>query len=289
MINGFQSLSLESGRIRGMNAITVLQAIILGGVQGATEFLPVSSSGHLVLVADVLNIPSTFTSETLLNFGTILVILIFFRKQIWKVVSDLFGKVLNLNQKRDVLLKLFVGVTPAVLIGIVFGDLIERNLHGPLTVTIMLLIVGALMIFVKPKQNPREALNTNVVQEVSFKQALIVGLVQPFALISGTSRSGITILAGIMTGMKVETAAAFSFLIGLPVILGATLKLSVSSEGRDLVANNFSQFVAGNLASFLIGLGAVYLLMDVVKKRGLRPFGVYRVVLGLAVIAFVLL
>jgi undecaprenyl-diphosphatase len=289
MINGFQSLSLESGRIRGMNAITVLQAIILGGVQGATEFLPVSSSGHLVLVADVLNIPSTFTSETLLNFGTILVIFIFFRKQIWKVVSDLFGRVLSLNQKRDVLIKLFVGVAPAVLIGIVFGDFIERNLHGPLTVTIMLLTVGALMIFVKPKSNKVESLNTNVVQEVSFKQALIVGLVQPFALISGTSRSGITILAGIMTGMKVETAAAFSFLIGLPVILGATLKLSVSSEGRDFVANNFSQFVAGNLASFLIGLGAVYLLMDVVKKRGLRPFGMYRVVLGLAVIAFVLL
>ncbi|HRV76199.1 MAG: undecaprenyl-diphosphate phosphatase [Candidatus Nomurabacteria bacterium] len=282
-------MKLENGKIRGMNAITVLQAIILGGVQGATEFLPVSSSGHLVLVADFLNIPSTFTSETLLNFGTILVILIFFRKQIWKIISDLFDKALSLNQKRDVLLKLFVGVAPAVIIGIVFGDFIERNLHGPITVTIMLLTVGMLMVFTKSNHVTRENLNTNIVQEVSFKQALIVGLVQPFALISGTSRSGITILVGIMTGMKVEVAAAFSFLIGLPVILGATLKLSVSSEGRDFVANHFSQFVAGNLASFLIGLGAVYLLMDVVKKRGLRPFGAYRVMLGLAVIVFVLL
>ncbi|MDQ5913475.1 MAG: undecaprenyl-diphosphatase [Patescibacteria group bacterium] len=272
-----------------MNAITILQAIILGGVQGATEFLPVSSSGHLVLVADVLNIPSTFTSETLLNFGTILVILIFFRKQILKVATDLLGKVLSLSEKSDVILKLLVGVAPAVLIGLIFGDFIERELHGPLTVTIMLLTVGILMIFIKPKSTKGENLNTNVVQEVTFKQALVMGIVQPLALISGTSRSGITILAGIMTGMRVEVAATFSFLIGLPVIIGATLKLSISSEGRDFMANNFGQFIAGNTASFAVGLVAVYILMDVVKKRGLKPFGIYRIALALAVTQFVLL
>jgi undecaprenyl-diphosphatase len=272
-----------------MNAITILQAIILGGVQGAAEFLPVSSSGHLVLVADVLDIPSTFAAETLLNFGTILVIAIFFRRQIWKVVVDLFGKLLSLRDKVDVIAKLAVGVIPAVLVGLIFGDFIEENLHGPLTVTLMLILVGLPMILIKPKHLTVEKLNTNIVQQISYRQAIIVGLVHPLALISGTSRSGVTILAGMISGMKIEVAAAYSFLIGLPVILGATLKLSVSEEGRDFVANNFSAFVAGNVASFLIGLAAVYLLMDVVKKKGLKPFGIYRVILAIAVGVFVLL
>lgn len=272
-----------------MNAITVLQAIILGGVQGAAEFLPVSSSGHLVLVADVLDIPSTFAAETLLNFGTILVIAIFFRKQIWKVVADVLGRALSLKDKGEVVAKLALGVFPAVLVGLIFGDFIEENLHGPVTVAIMLVVVGLPMIFVKPKHSSEVDLNTNIVQQVSYKQALIVGLVHSLALISGTSRSGVTILAGMISGMKIEVAAAYSFLIGLPVILGATLKLSLSSEGRDFISNNMSSFVAGNVASFLIGLGAVYLLMDVVKKRGLKPFGIYRVVLALAVTLFVLL
>jgi undecaprenyl-diphosphatase len=272
-----------------MNAITILQAIILGGVQGAAEFLPVSSSGHLVLVADALDIPSTFAAETLLNFGTILVITIFFRKQIWKVILDLFGKLLSLRDKADVVAKLAIGVIPAVLVGLVFGEFIEENLHGPLTVTIMLVLIGLPMIFVKPSHLTAENLNTNIVQQISYKQALIVGLVHPLALISGTSRSGVTILAGMISGMKIEVAAAYSFLIGLPVILGATLKLSASEEGRDFVSNNLPGFIAGNVASFLVGLGAVYLLMDVVKKKGLKPFGIYRIILAVAVGVFVLL
>jgi undecaprenyl-diphosphatase len=276
--------------------ISIWQAIILGIVQGATEFLPVSSSGHILLAAKVLDIPTNLTAETLLNIGTIAVIAIFFRRQIWSVTQDLFGKTLNLIQKKEIVLKLTIGVVPAILVGIVFGDFIEKNLHGPATVALMLAVVGVAMMLIKEKRSiyskekvARESLNTNVIQEVSFKQAVIVGLVQPLALISGTSRSGVTILAGMWAGLKIETAATFSFLIGLPVILGATLKFTVSSEGLDFIKYNFGAVLFGNLASLIVGFGAIYLLMDVVKKRGLKPFGVYRIALALAVAVFILL
>lgn len=272
-----------------MQPITLIQSLILGGVQGATEFLPVSSSGHLIIAARVFNIPANFAAETLLNFGTMAVILIFFWKQIWAVISDLFSKGLTLIQKRDVVLKLMIGVTPAVVAGVLLGDFIEAHLHGTTTVVIMLVAVAIPMILLKPKATHQNKLNTNVVQDISYSQALAIGLIQPLALISGTSRSGVTILAGLATGLSVEAAASFSFLIGLPVTLGATLKFMVSDAGQLFLKNNFDAFVAGNLASFIIGLGAVYLLMDVVKKRGLKPFGYYRVALAIAVTLFVLL
>jgi undecaprenyl-diphosphatase len=270
------------------------QMIILGVVQGATEFLPVSSSGHLVLVAELLNLNSNLAVETLLNWGTILVILIFFWRQIWQVGSDLIFRTLSLAQKKDIILKLVIGVLPAVLTGLVLGDFIEQKLHGTNTVIVMLVAVGLGMIFARPKtefKNLRRdvrTLNTNIVQEVSYKQAAVIGLVQPLALISGTSRSGITILAGILTGLKTEVAAAYSFLIGLPVIFGATLKLSLSSEGQEFLKSNLSLVLAGNLASFGVGLIAAYSLMNVIKKHGLKPFGYYRVALAVAVSIYVL-
>lgn len=276
-----------------MSQVTILQGVILGGVQGATEFLPVSSSGHLLIAAKVMDIPVNLAAETLLNFGTIAVILIFFWKQIWAVIRDIFTKGLALVEKRDILLKLGVGVLPTILMGVLAGDFIEAHLHGTNTVVVMLILIGIPMILFKPKNrvkvNRTERLNTNVVQEITYKQALAVGLMQPLALISGTSRSGITILTGLITGLSVEAAASYSFLIGLPVTLGATLKFMASDAGRAFVQNNFAAFVAGNITSFLIGLIAVYLLMDVVKKKGLRPFGIYRVALALAVTLFVLL
>jgi len=272
-----------------MQLITILQALILGGVQGATEFLPVSSSGHLIVAADVLNIPANFAAETLLNFGTIAVIIIFFWRQIWAVIRDLFTKGLSLVEKRDVVAKLLIGITPAVLVGWIFGDFIEAHLHGTSTVIVMLILIGIPMILLKPKKMHQSKLNTNVVQEISYSQALAVGLIQPLALISGTSRSGVTILAGLATGLSVEAAASFSFLIGLPVTLGATLKFMFSDVGQLFLKTNFDAFVAGNIASFIIGLGAVYILMDVVKRNGLKPFGVYRIVLAVAVTLFVLL
>lgn len=272
-----------------MQPITILQALILGGVQGATEFLPVSSSGHLIVAADALNIPANFAAETLLNFGTIAVIIIFFWKQIWAVIQDLLTKGLSLVEKRDIVFKLLIGIIPATLVGIVFGNFIEAHLHGTSTVVIMLVLIGIPMILLKPNKLTEKGLNTNVVQDISYKQALAIGLAQPLALISGTSRSGVTILTGLATGLSVEAAASYSFLIGLPVTLGATLKFMFSDAGQLFLKNNFSAFLAGNIASFIIGLGAVYLLMDVVKRKGLRPFGFYRIVLAVAVTAFVLL
>jgi undecaprenyl-diphosphatase len=277
--------------------ISILQAIILGAVQGATEFLPVSSSGHLVLVAKILDIPTNLAAETLLNFGTIFVIAIYFWPQIWKVCKDILGisSKLKFAEKKEMLIKLMIGILPAVIIGFLFENIIEEYLHSTGTVVFMLATIGVAMIFVKPKKSfglgskLKGAKSQNILNSVSYKQAAVVGLAQPLALISGSSRSGVTILAGIWSGLSVEVAASFSFLIGLPIILAATLKFLVSSEGLDFLKNNMSSFIAGNVASFIIGAVAVKVLMDVVKKKGLVPFGIYRVILAVAVLLFVII
>lgn len=268
--------------------LTILQAVILGAIQGATEFLPVSSSGHLVLGAKILDIPTNLAAETLLNIGTILVIAVYFWPQIKSAVSDVLGPGLKLKERLESTAKLAIGVMPAVLVGILFGDFIEKNLHSVGAVVIMLITIGIAMIFTKPKFGRTPKQTKDVLKNISYRQAAIVGLAQPIALISGSSRSGITILAGLWSGLDIKTSAAYSFLIGLPVIAGATLKFMVSSEGRDFLSSNAPAFIAGNIASFAVGFVAVGLLMKVVTKHGLKPFGTYRIILAILVILFVI-
>ncbi len=298
--------------------ITILQAIILGAIQGATEFLPVSSSGHLVLGAKILDIPTNLAAETLLNIGTILVIAIYFWPQIKRVIIDLLSlksgksganksdnkKVelispahLTLQQKTEVILKLSIGIIPAVLAGLIFGDFIETHLHSVNTVVVMLSLIGLAMIVTKyPKEYGRDNLQSkgskksdNVILDISYRQALMVGALQPVALVSGSSRSGVTMLAGIWAGMSIEQAASYSFLVGLPIIMAATFKFAVSSEGVNFITQNPEALIAGNVASFAVGLIAVKTLMHVVKKEGLKPFGIYRLILAALVLFFVIL
>lgn len=255
--------------------LSLLEAIILGLVQGATEFLPISSTGHLVLVDKVLGFDSSFEFDVLLNIGTILALIIYYRKTIFDLIS-------NCKSNLKIFSLIVVATIPAVIIGFIWSDLIENKLQSAWVVVFMLIFIGLLMIWSPTKSKGKS------VDKLSVVESAKIGLAQALALIPGTSRSGITILAGQSQGLNSIESARFSFLMAIPVISGATLKVALSGDGRSFIASNPTQLLFGNLASFLAGLLAVNFLIDILGKKGLKPFGWYRICLGivLAVLLF---
>lgn len=259
-----------------------ITAIVLGLVQGITEFIPVSSSGHLVIAQHILGNGSSFEIDVLLNFGTLLALVIYFRKRIWSIIIEVFAR-------RDIrlVLKLILATLPALVVGFTFQGFIGSTLQGPVVVTIMLVVIGVLMIISrswKPKQ--KLAVNTDL-HAMSYKNALLVGVAQCVSLISGSSRSGTTILAGLRLGLTKEKAAEWSFLMGIPIILGASLKVLAGSKGMAYVQDFPAEFLVANIVSFISGMAAIHYLMRLLKEKGLYWFGWYR--LALAVVLIVLI
>jgi undecaprenyl-diphosphatase len=275
--------------------MNLYQAVILGLIQGLTEFLPVSSSGHLVLVPYIFNWPAHDVSfDVALHFGTALAVLIFFYKDwlnmLLALKADLFEKKItpaNLLNKDVVrpntyqLLTIFIVSLPVGVIGILFEKPIEELFRNPASTAIMLILVSFIMLFAEWFYK-KSALNHK--KEINFSDALIISLSQILALAPGTSRSGITISTGLFKGIQREAVARFSFLLATPIILGATL-----INLPDLfAAKNLTIVLIGVLVSFLSGLFAINFLMNYLKQKDLTLFIIYRVILGIIILVIVL-
>lgn len=258
-----------------------LTAIILGIVQGATEFLPVSSSGHLVIASRALGVPSSFAFDVLVNFGTLLAMIIYFRARIWQILRDIFTQ-----RRYDTAAKLVLATTPAVLVGFFLQAVIEQHLHNIWVVIVMLLIIGALMILSR-KWQPKKIPANRDVRNIKPLHALLIGLAQCFALISGSSRSGVTMLASLRLGFTKDKAAEWSFLMGMPIIFGASMKVLLSDAGLAYVQEHTGHFLVANIASFASGMVAVSLLMRILHKYGLYLFGWYRIMLAVVLIGLI--
>lgn len=260
--------------------MSFLDSIILGLIQGLTEFIPVSSTGHLVIVSQLFNIEEAFTFDVLLNFGTLIALLVYYRQKIWSLLAGIF-------KAKDWLLisRLVIATIPAALVGVIFTKQITAMNDILWLVIIMLIAIGVLMIIFGQEKAVNLA-DRKSDQKISFMTSIKVGLAQALALIPGTSRSGITILAGLRSGLSAKKAAEFSFLLAIPIILGACLNTLLSSDGLDFVSHNLGAVLVGNLVSFGAGLLAVHCLISLVSKRGLKDFGWYR--LGLALILIIL-
>ena len=259
--------------------MTIFDSLVLGAVQGITEFIPVSSSGHLVLAEKFLGLDNNFTFGVLLNVGTLVALVIFFRNRILDALKKI---ILEKNYKFGLILG--VSIIPTVFAGFIFSDFFEGLNDNIWIVVATLLLVGALMLLFG-RLNKRVKVTTE--SEVELKDALFVGLSQVFALVPGVSRSGITILSGLNRGFSVEAAANFSFLMAAPTILGAIIHSLFFKEGFTFISQNAATFWFGNLASLLLGLLAVKTMINLLKKHGLSVFGWYRI--GLGVIIGVLL
>ena len=260
--------------------MTIICAIILGLIQGVTEFIPVSSSGHLVIMSHILNVGDAFTFDVLLNIGTLLALVIYYRKRIWSIIKRIFS-----GNEWPLVAKVIIATIPAVFIGILFDSQIEKLNEIIWVVVATLIIVGVLMIVsgkAKEKADDRE-----IEESVGWKTSIKMGIAQALALIPGTSRSGITILAGLKSNLSAAKAAEFSFLMAIPIIAGASFKTILSSSGRLFIQSNLVAVIIGNIVSFAAGMLAINFLIKFISKHGLKMFGWYRV--GLAAILTILL
>lgn len=265
--------------------MNIIDALVLGLTQGLTEFIPISSSGHLVLVERLLGggADQFHLFLEFINVGTLLALLVFFRKKIWQILVDIFVK-RKWNLARNILLT----AIPAGLVGFFLASFIESSgfFSSVVTVAVALGLVGVVMIVLEKLPRASEVKDG---ERLPCHRAFIIGLAQVLALIPGVSRSGATIIAGRLNGLNAKAAAEYSFLASIPIMCGVVLKMLVSSSDRAYLAANWQMLALSNLAAFAAGLLAIgFLLRYLEKKRSLQIFGWYRVVLS-AVILFVML
>lgn len=253
--------------------MSIFDSIILGLIQGVTEFAPVSSSGHLVIFNHLLGSGNAFTFDVLLNFGTLFALLFFYRKRIWSIIVRFF------QPKGWILVaKVIAATIPAVSIALLMHDNIEI-LNGWIWVVITMQVAVGIPMIVAGKAN-KNADDREMEKSVSWKTAITVGLAQTLALIPGVSRSGITILTGLKMNLSAARAAEFSFLMAIPVLAGGALKTLFSSDGIDLINKNMDLFIIGNITAFIAGMFVIKFLIKWIEKRGLKDFGWYRIFLA---------
>lgn len=268
--------------------MTVLDAFILGVVQGLTEFLPVSSSGHLVLVPEFFNIPApTLAFDVLVHAATLVAVVGYFIRDIGKIVLSLVAPGRLSGRKevkywRRLFVWLVIGSVPAAFAGFLLSDFFEGLFASTLAVGLFLLVTSLLLwgsdfALGRMKREPVQ------LGKMRAGDALIVGCFQALAIAPGISRSGSTIAAGVFLGFDRPTAARFSFLLSVPVILGAFL-LKLKDIGDAFVGASGGAYAVGAIAAAISGFAAVYFLMRYVKEHRLRLFGVYTAILGVFVI-----
>lgn len=257
-----------------------LDAIVLGLVQGLTEFIPVSSSGHLVIFNHLLGLQGEFIFDVLLNFGTLTALIVYYRKRIWSLIKrTVFGKEWGL------LAKLIAATIPAFVIGMILADQI-KSLNNFIWVVVVMLVVVAIPMILYGKA--REGADDREMEKsITWPIAAKVGLMQAVALIPGTSRSGITILTGLQSKLSAARAAEFSFMLAIPTIAGASFKVLLMDGGISYISHNLGIVIVGNVVSFLSGIFAVGFLLRLLSTRGLKDFGWYRI--GLATVLTILL
>ncbi len=251
--------------------MTTLQAIILGIVQGLTEFLPVSSSGHLQLAREVMgvNIAESLTFDIALHAATVLSTIVILWHEVWRLVKGLFSR--TFNEEQAYILKIVISMIPIGIVGIFFMDYIEEAFSSTLVVGIMLLVTALLLTFAY-KAKPRQK------DAISYRDAFIIGLAQAVATIPGLSRSGTTIATGLLLGNKKESVAQFSFLMVLPPILGNALLDIVKGEFGGGV--EMLPLMAGFVTAFVVGCLACKFMIEIVKRGKLIWFALYCAVAG---------
>ncbi|MFD2555577.1 undecaprenyl-diphosphate phosphatase [Sphingobacterium tabacisoli] len=256
--------------------MSYFEAIILAIIEGLTEFLPVSSTGHMIIGSALMGLePSPFVKlfTIVIQLGTILSVLVLYWKRFFKSL--------------DFYYKLVVAAIPASILGILLNDVIDSLLESPLTVAIMLVVGGIILLFVDRWFNKPTVENSD---KISFKQAFIIGCYQCLALIPGTSRSASTIVGGMTQSLTRKAAAEFSFFLAIPMMLGASLikLLKFFKEGHSFSGEEINLLVIGNVVGFVVAIIAIKTFIDILTKYGFKAFGWYRIIVGGIIIAMLL-
>jgi undecaprenyl-diphosphatase len=261
--------------------VTYTQGVVLGLVQGLTEFLPVSSSGHLILVPHVFGWHDQgLAFDAVMHLGTLAALLAYFRRELLGMASGALS--------RRLAGFLILATIPGALAGVLFEKLIESTLRSPLVIAVATAGWAIVMWIADRRAAPAPAAPGEPLEHISLGQALTVGCAQALALIPGTSRSGITITAGLLGGIDRSTAARFAFLLGIPITAGAGTLKGLHLLKAGLPPGEAGPLAAALVTAFVSGWFAVWFLVSYLKTRSLRPFVVYRLVLALVIFAVIL-
>ncbi len=267
--------------------IELIKALLFGIVEGITEWLPISSTGHMILLNEFVKLkvsPEFFDLfDVVIQFGAILAVIIFYFKVIWPFKKDKK----ETKKKFNLWGKILVACIPAGVLGIIFDDLIKDN---PILIAAMLILYGIIFIILENMHIGKQT--TKSLDDISYKQALSVGLFQVLALIPGTSRSGSTIIGGLLSGLKRSTAVDFTFIVAIPVMFGASsLKLLkyIKEYGFNFTTTEIGILIIGCLVAFIVSMLVIKTLLNYIKKHDFKVFGWYRIVLGIIVLIYFIL
>lgn len=272
--------------------IELLKAVLFGIVEGVTEWLPISSTGHLILLDEfiALNMSDAFKSmfDVVIQLGAILAVIVLFFHKLNPFSPSKTGE--EKKQTWQLWFKVIAAIIPSGIVGVLFDDWMDENLHNGIVVSVALIVYGIAFILVERRRQGK-FLNTAAVSsvyDITYKTALIIGLFQCLSLIPGTSRSGSTILGAIMIGVGRSAGAEFSFFMAIPTMLGASaiklLKFMLS--GVSATGTEVGVLVVGCVVSFIVSLLVIKGLMQYVRSHSFSAFGVYRIVLGIIVLAY---
>jgi undecaprenyl-diphosphatase len=254
--------------------VTLIEALILAVIQGLTEWLPVSSSGHLVITQTVLGLNPPLIFDVMLHVGTLLVVLAVFRKDIANIIKAVVKRDFE-TEEGKLALFIVVGSVPIAIIGFIFHDVIESLFSNLLAVGLALIITGSVLFFSEKRIGNKK---------MGIRDSLLIGLAQGVAIIPGISRSGITVATGLLRKISKATAFRYSFLLSVPAVIGATVM-----ESKDLVLGNMDMapMLLGTTISMIVGYGSLKLLQKIVMNEKFHLFAYYCWTVGIAIILFI--
>lgn len=266
-----------------MNIIEIIRAFILGIVEGITEWLPISSTGHMILVNSFIKNKESFTSNELfiyvIQFGAILAVVTMFFKKL-----NPFSPSKSIEEKKntwDMWFKVIIACLPAAIIGLLLDSYMEK-FESPVLISLMLIIYGILFIIV---ENINKTSKIEDMKNMTYKTAFLIGMFQVLSIIPGTSRSGATILGAIILGCSRTVAAEFSFFLAIPVMVGVSI-LKIMSNISLLQPENIITLLVGMAVAYIISIISIKMLMNFVRKHNFKCFGWYRIILGIIVILY---
>ena len=268
----------------------IIQIIILGIIQGIAEFLPISSSAHLIIFRDVFGIGSFITGDVAstfdiaLHLGTLIALIVVFFNDFWKMIKEGVTKGTKTASGR-LFYYIIVATIPAGITGVLFEDIIDGVIHKAYIVIALALAIVGMIIYYSDKLMPQK----KDLNKISLKDAFLIGCAQVFALIPGFSRSGTTIAAGRLLKLDRETATKFSFYMSAPVIAGACLLKLVKKETWTLIGANPTIFIFGVLSALIMGLICIKFLLKYIKKHDFKIFMIYRIALAVIVLLYLLI
>ena len=274
----------------------IIKAIIFGIVEGVTEWLPVSSTGHMIVLQNMmpLKVSPGFWKmfEVVIQLGAIMAVVILYWSRLWpikKVDGRPFIKLATIR----LWAKIIIACIPAAIIGVAFDDLIDEHFYKPEMVAAALIVVGIMFIYVESKLDPVKNTSITKLSEITYKDAVIIGVFQLLAAIfPGTSRSGATIIGGLILGLSRKTAAEFTFFLAIPVMFGASLLKTVkyiASGGASFSGTEITILIIGVITALVVSFLVIGFLMNYIKKKNFRPFGWYRIGLGIFVIIYAII